>query len=132
MSSEPRRYLVIVEKFAEGHFLNEFRKRHGWEVTWRGIEQMLMRFNVEALGSRLSSPLHVSEGGEQVVYKMSFSVAGEGKSPKSSGNRMIIFCDDSSSSIRILMVYHKRNIKGSKETAWIDSTIDREFGDLFS
>ena len=130
MSFESRRYLVILERFAEGNFVKDFRKRHGWEVTWRSIEQMLMRFDPDLLGNRVSSPIWMSEDRERILYKVNFSIAGEGKSPKASGNRMIVLCDESKGSIRILLVYHKRHLKSASETDWWKKILRREVGHL--
>lgn len=130
MSFDSHRYFVFLEPFAESNFVKDFRKRHGWDVTWRSIEQMLMRFDPELLGNRVSSPIWMSEDRQRILYKVNFSIAVEGKSPKASGNRMIVLCDESKGSIRILLVYHKRHLRSANETDWWKKIVRREFGHL--
>lgn len=118
MFIEPSGFLVILEEFARTHYVKDFQKRAAWEITWKGLEQMLVRFDPQALAGKLEPPIAISEDRCLILYKMSFRMADENKSAKASGNRLIFVCDDGNKIIRVLLVYHKNHVKGQHETAW--------------
>lgn len=130
MSSRSSGFLVILEEFALSHYVKDFRKRADWQVTWRGLEQILARFNPDALAGKLAPPIATSEDGTLVLYKMSFRMAKDNKSAKKSGNRMILCCDYSSQIIRVLLVYNKNHVKGSRETVWWKKLVYSEYDNL--
>lgn len=131
MSTNPEGFLVILEDFAKRHYYKDLAKRPSWETTWQSLELILTRFNPEALAGKLEPPIRYNKDKTLVMYKMMFRLADEhDKSAKASGHRLIFLCDFPNQVIRVLIVYHKRHIKGSKETAWWMQLIDDEFGKL--
>lgn len=130
MSTEPAGFLVILEEFARTHYVKDFKKRPAWDVTWKGIEQILARFNAEALAGKLEPPIAISEDRKLVLYKMSFRMADENKSAKGSGNRLIFVCDYENCLIRVLLVYHKNHVKGPRETDWWKGVVYDEYDNL--
>ena len=130
MSTNPDGFLVLLESFAKSHYCKDFEKRPAWKVTWQGIEQTLTRFNADALAGKLEPPIKISEDRSLVLYKMSFRLADENKSPKASGNRLILVVDYTRSLIRVLLVYHKRHVKGSNETAWWTGLVNDQYSGL--
>lgn len=130
MSTSPDGFLVILEGFAKSHYCKDFEKRPAWKVTWQGIEQTLTRFNADALAGKLEPAIKISEDRTLVLYKMSFRLADENKSAKASGNRIIFVADYAKKLIRVLLVYHKRHVKGPQETAWWTGVISSEYTNL--
>lgn len=130
MSIEPAGFLVILEDFAKTHYIKDFKKRAAWDVTWKGIEQILSRFNADALAGKLEPPIAISADRKLVLYKMSFRMADENKSAKGSGNRLIFVCDYENSLIRVLLVYHKNHVKGPRETDWWRGVVYDEYDNL--
>lgn len=130
MSIEPIGFLVILESFAEKHYCKDFEKRPSWKITWKGLEQTFARFNPEALAGKLEPPIKISDDRSLILYKMSFRLADDNKSAKKSGNRIIFVCDYKNNIIRVLLVYHKNHIKGSKETDWWIKLVYKQYLDL--
>jgi hypothetical protein len=118
MSIDPDGFLVILESFAKKHYCKDFEKRGSWGITWQGLEQTFTRFKPEALVGKLEPPIKISDDRSLILYKMSFRLADENKSPKASGNRIIFVCNHETHIIRVLLVYNKNHIKGSRETDW--------------
>jgi hypothetical protein len=110
-------YAIIVEKFAERHYIVKFKKKHknAWDVTWSAIEEQLRR--IEALIGVTSIIEIISDAGDIKICKMEFRIAGPGKSRHASGNRCIIAVRESTAIVHVLLVYSKGDIGGSNETA---------------
>jgi len=130
MSTDPDGFLVILESFAKTHYCKDFEKRPSWDITWQGLEQTFTRFSPDALAGKLEPPIKISANRKLILYKMSFRLADENKSAKASGNRIIFVCNYETHIIRVLLVYHKRHIKGNKETGWWTKLIYDEYTDL--
>jgi|SRR5690606_4700292 len=131
MSISPDGFLVILEDFAERHYCKDLSKRRSWTTTWHSLEQILARFKPDALAGKLEPPIKLNDDRTLVLYKMMFRLADEhDKSAKTSGHRLIFVCDYEYRVIRVLLVYHKRHIKGSKETAWWTKLVYDEYKDL--
>jgi hypothetical protein len=130
MSTNSEGFLVILESFAKSHYCKDFEKRPSWQITWQGLEQTLTRFDADALAGKLEPPIKISEDRTLVLYKMNFRLADENKSPKASGNRVILVVNYATLVVRVLLVYHKRHVKGSKETAWWTGLVYDEYSGL--
>ena len=54
------------------------------------------------------------------LFKFDFAVAGTQKSPKKSGNRIILFLDNEQENVNILLIYHKDDLekRRSETEAW--------------
>lgn len=130
MSFELSGFLVRVEDYAKSHYIKQFQKRAAWDVTWRGLEQTLARFDAVALAGKLEPPIAISPDRSLILYKMSFRLADENKSAKASGNRLIFVCDHASKIVRVLLVYHKSNIEGPRETAWWKNQVYKQYENL--
>jgi hypothetical protein len=110
-------YAVVVEKFAERHFISGFRKKHKktWSVTWSAIEEQLKR--IEILIGIDSKVEIIACIGDVKICKTEFRIAGPGKSAHASGNRCIIAINKSTTTVHVLLVYSKGDIGSSNETA---------------
>jgi len=109
-------YVVIVEKFAERHFIKKFQKKYKkfWDITWQGIKEELKRFD-ELIKTDIIEEIIVVENIS--ICKSEFRVAGTKYSRKKSGNRCIMSVNKKTREINILLVYHKNHLGSHNETA---------------
>ena len=110
-------YAIIVEKFAERHYIAKFKKKHknAWDITWSAIEEQFKR--IESLIGVNNIVETITDAGDIKICKTEFRIAGPGKSRHASGNRCIIAVKKSTSVVHVLLVYSKGDIGGSNETA---------------
>src|SRR3989344_2024715 len=110
-------YAIIVEKFAERHYIAKFRKKHknAWDVTWSAIAEQFKR--IESLFGVNNIVEIITDAGDVKICKTEFRIAGPGKSRHASGNRCIIAVRKSTAVVHVLLVYCKGDIGGSNETA---------------
>lgn len=115
-------YSVLVEEFAERHFIRSFEKKYKnkhWQVTLGAIKAILSRYDNIAPNHRsIDSKLDIiCPCNKQMIVKLDFAVAGTNTPPKSAGNRVIAAVDSANRVIKILIVYSKNNIGPPNETA---------------
>jgi len=110
-------YAVVVEKFAERHYVSKFRKKHknAWDITWSAIVEQFKR--IESLIGVNSIVEIITDAGDIKICKTEFRIAGPGKSRHASGNRCIIAVRKSTAVVHVLLIYSKGDIGGSNETA---------------
>jgi hypothetical protein len=109
-------YAVIVEKYAERHFISRFEKKHKshWETTWNAVEEEFKR--IDGLLGVNSIVEIIIDARDIKICKTEFRVAGPGPSRHASGNRCIIAVHHSTNSVHVLLVYNKTDL-GANETA---------------
>jgi len=110
-------YVVVVEKFAERHYISKFKKKHrnAWDITWNAISEQFKR--IEALIGVNSIVEIICDVGDTKICKTEFRIAGPGKSRHASGNRCIIAVRKDTSTVHVLLVYSKGDLGGRNETA---------------
>jgi len=110
-------YAVVVEKFAERHYIAKLRKKHknAWDVTWSAIAEQFKR--IESLIGVNNIVEIITDAGDVKICKTEFRIAGPGKSRHASGNRCIIAVRKSTAIVHVLLVYSKGDIGDSNETA---------------
>jgi hypothetical protein len=110
-------YAIIVEKFAERHYIAKFRKKHknAWDITWTAIAEQFRR--IESLIGVNNIVEIIIDAGDVKICKTEFRIAGPGKSRHASGNRCIIVVCKSTAVVHVLLVYSKGDIGGMNETA---------------
>ena len=110
-------YAIVVEKFAERHYIAKFKKKHknAWDVTWSAIAEQFKR--IESLIGVNNIVEIIIDAGDVKICKTEFRIAGPGKSRHASGNRCIIAVRKSTAVVHVLLVYSKGDIGGSNETA---------------
>ena len=110
-------YAIVVEKFAERHYIAKFKKKHknAWDVTWSAIAEQFKR--IESLVGVSNIVEIITDAGDIKICKTEFRIAGPGKSRHASGNRCIIAVRKSTAAVHVLLVYSKGDIGGSNETA---------------
>ncbi len=110
-------YAIIVEKYAERHFISNFRKKYkgAWDITWRAIEEEFKRIDT-LLGVTKVAETITDQGGIKIC-KTEFRVHGTQESRHASGNRCIVAVHKNTCVVNVLVVYHKNDLGGGNETA---------------
>lgn len=111
-------YAVIIEKFAESHYIKLFEKKYRkrWDVTLRAIVEELQR--IEALIGQNAYIETLCELGETKLMKLEFKIAGTNESRHSSGNRCIVAVRTDIETAFVLLAYAKSDVRGQRETDW--------------
>jgi hypothetical protein len=109
-------YDIIVEPFAERHFIKSFRKKYktAWDITEQALLQEFRVFDVLFQKSIVET---ITVRGVIKICKTEFKISGTQESRHGSGNRCIVAVHEDKAVIRILLVYHKNDIGGGNETA---------------
>lgn len=114
------RYSVIFDDYTDRHFIKAFKKKHSeriWLVTENAIRAACANFEETILLDQCDL---INQLENLQLCKLDFAVAGTGKSPKKSGNRIILIADTENKTVTILLVYHKSDIvkSGGETLAW--------------
>lgn len=122
-------YAIVVEKFAERHYIAKFRKKHknAWNITWSAIVEQFKR--IESLIGVNNIVEIITDAGNITICKTEFRIAGPGKSRHASGNRCIIAVRKSTAVVHVLLVYSKGDISELNETAEWKSIIKDTYPD---
>ena len=109
------RYSIIVESYAERHYIKHFKKKYkgAWEITWKAVIEELKR--ADSLFDASIAETIIDRDNVKIV-KTEFRVAGTNKSRKSSGNRCMVAVHENTDSVYVLLVYHKNNLGDGDET----------------
>ena len=109
------KYRVIFEDFAKRHFIKNFEKKYKsqWNKTQDDIIFVCEHIDKMLLTKRADL---ISVADNFRLVKLDFAIFGLKISPKSSGNRCILFLNDRMRTVRILLVYSKNDIPTHNET----------------
>lgn len=125
-------YRIFFTSYAERHHLKRFAKEYKgkrWVVTLDSIFQDLKRIHSMQMTQQVDELKH---GGDCKLFKYDFTVAQSGVSPKTSGNRCIVFLDTTRHRQDVLMVYGKTDLpKNVGETQYIYKTVEEQFKELW-
>jgi hypothetical protein len=120
------KYSVIVERFAENHFIKKFNKKYkkAWDVTWQALIEQYKRidplFNTSIAETIIKST-------KIKIVKTEFRIAGTKQSRKGSGNRCILAIHNDSKVVSVLLVYNKNDLGNKNETAQWKKIIKEEY-----
>lgn len=108
-------YAVIVEPFAERHFIKSFAKKHkgAWDITREIIREEFKQVDFLFL----KNIAEIIVAGEVKICKTEFKIAGTKESRHGSGNRCIIAIHSAEHEVHVLLVYAKTDLNGHNETA---------------
>ena len=109
------KYRVTFEDFAKRHFIKNFEKKY--KSQWNKTQDDII-FVCEHIDKMLSTKRAdlISVADNFRLVKLDFAIFGLKISPKSSGNRCILFLDDHMRIVRILLAYSKNDIPTHNET----------------
>ena len=122
-------YRVQFEPFAERYYVRKFKKEYKdkWLATERTIIAVCERIDNMLQYNRADL---ISAFGCYKLVKLDFAVEGTHISPKSSGNRCILFIDEDTRAVKILLVYSKNEISPPNETQKWKTLIKGEYRDI--
>ena len=112
------KYNVVFEEYTKRHFIKNFEKKYKskWNKTQDDIIFVCEHIENMLLTKR-ADLISVAENSRLV--KLDFAIFGRKESPKSSGNRCILFLNDEIKIVKVLLVYSKNDISTNNETqAW--------------
>lgn len=125
-------YRVVFSTYAQRHFIKRFTKDYKgkqWAVTQDSIFQDLKRIHA------LVDTQQVDElkcGEDCILFKYDFAVAQTKVSPKTSGNRCLVFLDIARQLQTVLLAYGKGDLpKNQQETACILGVARSKFPELW-
>lgn len=124
------RCLVQFDPYTKRHYIKNIANRHSdrqWQATQKSIEFVLEHIEQYILTDKAET-IHVSDSGR--IVKLYFKVAGTKDSPKSSGNRAIVFLNDKLCVARVLLIYSKKEICEPNETVKWQKVIDDQFPEI--
>ena len=129
MSMEQFNYRVQFEPFTERHYVKKFQKeyKNKWFATERTIIAVCERVDNMLRYNRADL---ISASGCYKLVKLDFAVEGTRMSPKASGNRCILFVDEDTRAVNILLVYSKDEISPPNETHKWKSIIKGEYAEI--
>lgn len=127
------KYAVIVEPFAERHFIKSFRKKYkgAWNTTYTTLNLLFQSFDVLFDKSIAET---IIDSDTIKICKVEFKISGSNQSRHSSGNRCIVAIDKEKYSVHVLIVYMKTDVRGTQETVWWKEIVKNnypEYKDFF-
>ena len=122
-------YRVQFEPFTKSHYVKKFQKdyKDKWLATERTIIAVCKRIDNMLQYNRADL---IAASGCYKLVNLCFAVEGTRMSPKASGNRCILFVDEDTRSVKILLVYSKNEISPPNETQKWKSVIKGEYGGI--
>ena len=125
-------YRVHVSEYAKRHYIKAFIKNYKnlWSETEKSVFILLTKLdNVIGTTNRVEI-IHNKDCYK--IIKVDFKIFGTDQSAKSSGNRAIVFVDDSQKECRVLLVYSKNDISSPNETQKWQAVIKENYSDIWS
>ena len=122
-------YRVQFEPFTERHYVRKFQKEY--KDKWLATERTII-----AVCERIDNMLHYNRADVISTFecyklvKLDFAVEGTRMSPKSSGNRCILFVDEDTQVVKILLVYSKNEISPPNETQKWKAIVKDEYEEI--
>jgi len=110
------KYEVTFKAFAERHFIRGFEKKYkgAWDFTFKFLYQEFEQIDLLFLKS--TAEYITNKDADVVICKTEFKIAGTQESRHGSGNRCIVAIHKNTNKVCVLLVYHKNDLGGSKET----------------
>ncbi len=123
--------------FAKRNFLKRFAKDNPgrqWLVTEDGIREDLTRISYTDQDLQLTQQVdELWHKDDKWIFKYDFRIAGRKESTKNSGNRCIVFLDNSKKTLLILFIYGKNDLpKNMQETQFVTQVIQKNFPELLA
>lgn len=123
-------YNVSVSEYAEKHFIKDFSKKYKttWQSTMDSIFFMLSHIDNFLLTNK-AKKIHSCD--TWMIIKCEFKISWSNESPKTSGNRIIVFKDNERNSVEILLIYCKNNYNWNNETVWWEQQIKNNHKEIY-
>jgi hypothetical protein len=121
-------YEVKFESFTERHYIRTFAKKYksAWDITRRIITEEFRQIDLLFLKNTAET---IIDSKEIKICKTEFKIAGTQESRHGSGNRCIVAVHKDQKVVKVLLVYSKIDVKGSRETDWWRGIIKDNYSD---
>ena len=122
-------YQVIIESFAERHFIRTFAKKYkgAWDTTF-GFLAAEFKF-IDALFFKNTAEYITDKNADIVICKTEFKIAGTQESRHGSGNRCIVAIHKNLNKVCVLLVYYKNDLGGGSETGNWKNLIKKNYSE---
>lgn len=123
------KYKVLFEDYTKRHFIKSFEKKYKskWNKTQDDI--IFVCEHIEnMLFTKRADLISIAENSRLV--KLDFAIFRLKVSPKSSGNRCILFLDDDIKLVKVLLVYSKNDIPTNNETQAWKNIVKSQYSEL--
>jgi len=122
-------YEVIIELFAERHFIKTFAKKYkkDWDFTLSALIREFQSFDV-ILEKSIAEEI-TDRNANIVICKTEFKISGTQESRHSSGNRCIVAIHKNTNKVCVLLVYNKNDLGGGNETVNWKKVIKENYSD---
>lgn len=123
------KYNVVFEEYTKRHFIKNFEKKYKskWNKTQDDI--IFVCEHIEnMLFTKRADLISIAENSRLV--KLDFAIFGLKVSPKSSGNRCILFLDDDIKLVKVLLIYSKNDIPTNNETQAWKNIVKSQYSEL--
>ncbi len=110
------KYEVVFEPFTERHFIRTFAKKYkgAWTITLQTITEEFEQVDLLFLKNTAET---IVDSADIKICKTEFKIAGTQVSRHASGHRCIIAVHKNTAVVRVLLAYHKNDLRGVNETA---------------
>lgn len=125
-------FSVAFTDYSKNHYLKNFEKKYKgkqWDYTKKSIIEDLSRLRIECNTTQSSSQIdELKYDDHEYLCKYDFKVALTKESPKTSGNRCILYINNKTDTIKVLLIYNKKDLpKNKDETKFIMDEIENNF-----
>lgn len=122
-------YKVFITEYAQRHFIKSFKKKYKniWDETFFAINNILSRID-SLIQTSKAEKIHICDN--WYIAKCEFKIVWSNESPKTSGNRIIVYVDNKEMSVYILLLYTKTDVMWGNETAWREKQVKENFKDI--
>ena len=110
------KYEVVFEPFTERHFIRTLAKKYkgAWTITLQTITEEFEQVDLLFLKNTAET---IVDSADIKICKTEFKIAGTQVSRHASGHRCIVAVHKSTAVVRVLLAYHKNDLRGVNETA---------------
>lgn len=124
-------YSVVIEKYAERHYIKSFSKKYrgAWDTTFVALIEQFRR--IDRVTGTVDTTSRIRICGSKYIAKHDFKIAATNDSAKTSGNRAIIFVDEEMRECRVLLVYSKNDICSPNETQKWEAEIKSNYPEIW-
>lgn len=122
-------YNVIVSEYAKRHFIKSFEKKYKsiWIKTFETIENMLSRIEIFSQTSKVNK-IHICD--DWYIAKCEFNIEWVKVSTHASWNRIIVYVNETTLKVEILLIYAKTDIWSHNETTWWEQELKDNHKDI--
>ncbi len=115
--------------FAERHYAKVFSKRYksAWQTTRNDITDICRRIDSMLAYKRADL---IYDNGLHKLVKLDFAVASTRVSPKAAGNRCVLYINEETRHVEVLLAYSKNEIGLPNETAKWKGVVRKEYCEI--